>query len=47
MIKAGTYGKRRENLWRLNRILAMIDHVETRVELAKIRDFARKKFNRL
>jgi len=47
MIKAGSYGKRRENLWRLSRILAMIDHVETRDELAKIRDFARKKFNRL
>jgi len=47
MVKAGTYGKRRENLWRLSRILAMIDHVETRDELEKIRDFARKKFNRL
>ena len=46
-IKGGTYGKRRENLWRLSRILAMIDHVETRDELEKIRDFARKKSNRL
>lgn len=46
-IKGGTYGKRQENIWRLSRILAMIDHVETRDELAKIRDFARKKFNRL
>ena len=46
-IKGGNYGKRRENLWRLSRILAMIDHVETRDELEKIRDFARKKFNRL
>jgi len=46
-IKGGNYGKRRENLWRLSRILAMIDHVETRDELEKIRDFARKKSNRL
>jgi len=47
MVKGAAYGKGQENIWRISRILAMIDHVETRDELAKIRDFARKKFNRL
>ena len=40
-------GKEQDSLWRLGRILAMIDHVQDREQMQKIKEFSVKKFHRM